>query len=48
MLTFLTVFFPAVLLVGVLALERMEQQLTDPARRDATTVASTATVRDTT
>jgi hypothetical protein len=27
MLTFLTIFFPAVMLVGVLALERMERQL---------------------
>jgi hypothetical protein len=46
MLTFVTVFFPAVLLVGVLALERMERQLTDPARRDATPAPSTGTLRD--
>jgi hypothetical protein len=42
MLTFVTVFFPAVLLVAVLALERMERQFHDQASPDQAAVAGAA------
>jgi hypothetical protein len=48
MLAFVTVFFPVVLLLAVLALERMERQFDDHTVIEPHPAANPASLRDTT